>query len=328
MKNQRGITLIALVITIIVLLILAGVTISMVVGDNGILTKADKSKTNTERAKIVELARVDVVGQQGENLNSRLRKSELIDILNKYFTNVSEIENSSNILEETVTSKEEYGVYDIKVSEIYNNKFLDDESEVLPQECNITINCVDNSEKVLKQINLKFGKGEDYTLTDIVPSSIDLEGGHYIISDQVNETRIAEKDEIITVLYEIDNIGGGDDGKASDGVIDKNQIILYFYSSNTAYGTVSQSYITITKKNDSSENSNYFDESVSIVASTTTLVRTYFSSWTIGNKTLSTNNILDYNILNNQDFAFGNTYDIIANFSRTGTGGDGGGSAG
>ena len=40
MKKQNGITLIALVITIIVLLILAGVTISLVIGDNGILTQA------------------------------------------------------------------------------------------------------------------------------------------------------------------------------------------------------------------------------------------------------------------------------------------------
>ena len=39
-KNPRGITLIALVITIIVLLILAGVTIAALSGDNGILTKS------------------------------------------------------------------------------------------------------------------------------------------------------------------------------------------------------------------------------------------------------------------------------------------------
>ena len=42
-KTNKGITLIALVITIIVLLILAGVTIAMLTGDNGILTKDRKS---------------------------------------------------------------------------------------------------------------------------------------------------------------------------------------------------------------------------------------------------------------------------------------------
>lgn len=46
-KNQKGITLIALVITIIVLLILAGVAIAMLTGDNGIITNAQKSRSNT-----------------------------------------------------------------------------------------------------------------------------------------------------------------------------------------------------------------------------------------------------------------------------------------
>jgi len=44
MKNQKGITLVALVITIVVLLILAGVTISMVMGDNGVLSNSQKAK--------------------------------------------------------------------------------------------------------------------------------------------------------------------------------------------------------------------------------------------------------------------------------------------
>ena len=53
MKNQKGITLIALVITIIVLLILAGITIAMLSGPNGLLTKSGNaaSKTNVAAAK-------------------------------------------------------------------------------------------------------------------------------------------------------------------------------------------------------------------------------------------------------------------------------------
>lgn len=43
MKNNKGITLIALVVTIIVLLILAGVSIAMLTGQNGILNRASKS---------------------------------------------------------------------------------------------------------------------------------------------------------------------------------------------------------------------------------------------------------------------------------------------
>lgn len=47
MKNNKGITLIALVVTIIVLLILAGVSIAMLTGDNGILGRAKESSTQT-----------------------------------------------------------------------------------------------------------------------------------------------------------------------------------------------------------------------------------------------------------------------------------------
>lgn len=54
MKNNKGITLIALVITIIVLLILAGVSIAMLTGNNGILTQANTAKTDTATAEEVE----------------------------------------------------------------------------------------------------------------------------------------------------------------------------------------------------------------------------------------------------------------------------------
>ena len=54
MRNQKGITLIALVITIIVLLILAGVSIAMLTGQNGILTQANSAKSKTTAAEAVE----------------------------------------------------------------------------------------------------------------------------------------------------------------------------------------------------------------------------------------------------------------------------------
>ena len=64
MRNQRGITLIALVITIIVLLILAGVSIAMLTGDNGILSNAREAQTRTAKKsneEIVKLAVADVI---------------------------------------------------------------------------------------------------------------------------------------------------------------------------------------------------------------------------------------------------------------------------
>ena len=53
-KSTKGITLIALVITIVILLILAGVSIAMLTGDNGILTQAQNAKEKTEKASELE----------------------------------------------------------------------------------------------------------------------------------------------------------------------------------------------------------------------------------------------------------------------------------
>ena len=50
-ENMKGITLIALVITVIVLLMLSGITISMLTGDNGIITKVKEAKEKTKQAE-------------------------------------------------------------------------------------------------------------------------------------------------------------------------------------------------------------------------------------------------------------------------------------
>ena len=60
MKNNKGITLIALVITIIVLLILAGITIAMLTGENGLLTNANKAKSQDIEASVDENVRMAI----------------------------------------------------------------------------------------------------------------------------------------------------------------------------------------------------------------------------------------------------------------------------
>ena len=60
MKNNKGITLVALVVTIVVLLILAGVSINLVLGDNGIITKAKEAQR-----KSAEASENDLKGMNG-----------------------------------------------------------------------------------------------------------------------------------------------------------------------------------------------------------------------------------------------------------------------
>ena len=78
-KNAKGITLIALVITIIVLLILAGVTIATLTGDNGILGKANDAKTQTEQAKEDENLKIAIAGSYGTD--GKLNLKDLKDNL-------------------------------------------------------------------------------------------------------------------------------------------------------------------------------------------------------------------------------------------------------
>ena len=66
-KKEKGITLIALVITIIVLLILAGVTIATLTGDNGILGKANEAKTTNDEEKAKEQIKIAVMGSYGDD---------------------------------------------------------------------------------------------------------------------------------------------------------------------------------------------------------------------------------------------------------------------
>lgn len=53
-KGERGITLVTLVVTIIILIILTGISINLILGDNGMITIAKIAKENTELAKIKE----------------------------------------------------------------------------------------------------------------------------------------------------------------------------------------------------------------------------------------------------------------------------------
>lgn len=117
-KNNQGITLIALVITIIVLLILAGISIATLTGKNGVLTKASTAKEETERKDIIERARIDILAKQSENLGT-ISEKELSDILTEKYGTLSTQEE--NILDKTLTSKDEK--YQIKVNEIWNGNF-------------------------------------------------------------------------------------------------------------------------------------------------------------------------------------------------------------
>lgn len=132
-KENKGITLIALIITIIVLLILAAVSIAILIGENGVLTKANTAKEQTEIADTIERARVDILGAQAENKSGNITKKQFVEILNDYFNNVPTAEElPEDLTTLTLTTKAEYGSHDIKISDIWNETFGGSETPVVP----------------------------------------------------------------------------------------------------------------------------------------------------------------------------------------------------
>ncbi len=132
LKNSKGITLIALVITIIVLLILAGVTIATLIGNNGILTKANTAKERTEEATIYEQLSIAVLGRymseeefsinnSMENVKSELEKENFTENIAAYYyvpdKNIGRIviEKSGDYyfykIRETGTVERDYDIY-------------------------------------------------------------------------------------------------------------------------------------------------------------------------------------------------------------------------
>ena len=70
MKNNKGITLVALVVTIVVLLILAGVSINLVLGNNGIIAKAKEAETKSAEASENDLKGMNSLIDQMESVSN------------------------------------------------------------------------------------------------------------------------------------------------------------------------------------------------------------------------------------------------------------------
>ena len=118
LKQNKGITLIALVVTIIVLLILAGVSIAMLTGEGGILSNAREARDTTNIQDLIEQARMDILEKQLEKTGRNITEKELKAILEKY----GELsgEEGKSILEQTLKT----GKGDITVSDIYNGEVV------------------------------------------------------------------------------------------------------------------------------------------------------------------------------------------------------------
>ena len=106
MKRNNGITLIALVVTIVVLLILAGISISMLGGENGIITKAQEAKEENRGGTVEERRNLWKVNQMSdENTNSNT--AQTLDEL------LADLESEGLLTSEEIATIKEAGVITI-----------------------------------------------------------------------------------------------------------------------------------------------------------------------------------------------------------------------
>lgn len=87
-KKQEGITLITLVITIVLLILLAGISINLLLGENGLITKAKESKKLQKIAEIKEKISLELLAEETDAIlrNEILEEEQLNDIISKYGT--------------------------------------------------------------------------------------------------------------------------------------------------------------------------------------------------------------------------------------------------
>lgn len=152
-KTNKGITLIALVITIIILLILAGISIATLTGENGVLTKANNAKVETVHATVKESIALKksnyemekVVGEYKGNFIEYLEKETIIQDKEEETYKI----NVTNLIGEKQTLGNGTGLKDVYKLE----KIVGTEKYV--------VNYYDNNEAKTEIIELNIGQKEE-----------------------------------------------------------------------------------------------------------------------------------------------------------------------
>lgn len=112
-RNQSGITLVALAITIAVLTILAGITIRAITGDDGIIKQAEAAKDDTQRASWEEQINGAIIDAEGKYRNPTIEQviTELIN--RKVISSESQVDKKTG----TITTNEPSYVIEGKLND-------------------------------------------------------------------------------------------------------------------------------------------------------------------------------------------------------------------
>ena len=210
-RNYKGITLIALVITIIVLLILAGVSIQILAGDNGLISRTIDAKEKTEKAAEFERVKLAVLAAeqagQGTIATSDLR-SELINLNEK-----SELTGDGNWI--YIGEKNKYLITTdgnvFILQDVYNRIYGNTQNKSVLPEGYIQVEYIestgtqyiDTEEKAndIKEINIKF------CITKDVDNHQGILGGGYSQNNDTFQVLMNNFNKTIAVAWGESRIG-------------------------------------------------------------------------------------------------------------------------
>ena len=181
-SKERGITLIALVVTIVVLLILAGVSLNLILGNNGIITKAKESRTETRMAQIDEQVKLAIGDAYTDGIGS-ITDSGLKSALNNRLGEGTYDISGDETTGWKVTVKETGKVYEISANGKINS----------PEETGSTVDW----NKILEEANKnpESFKHEDQSKTN---NDIGIgTDGKPVNMDLWNYQKITDKNEIM-----------------------------------------------------------------------------------------------------------------------------------
>ena len=220
LKQKKGITLIALVITIVVLLILAGVTIAMLTGENGILGKATTAKAKSAEEEAREKVSLMLASWKMEKAINNAD-------FDNYIENYSEDIKSFGI-ETIIKDNVQEGLYFAQVK-IGNKTYY---VEIVIENNNAEIkNVLDSLDRMIIKINKP-----NYTFEDTV--QITIEATASTQEGTITEIKLTKKDDT-------NEIKGTREGNKASYTIDTDK--EYTYTVSDSNGKTASGIISIKK---------------------------------------------------------------------------------
>ena len=235
-KFNQGITLVALVVTIVVLLILAGVSLNLVLGENGIISKAREASTKTVQAQQNSEIEMNLLEQELANATKEPDPAEGVKMPTGFYY-VGGTKTSGIVISDNVNDKDKYKNKAVVGTDLLGNQYVwipcttDSSSSDLQYartEWGVEVDGADNSRAIKDEL----------TLTDSSVTYSDADTANGINADVSKEIVAQIKAEKTSVAkYGGYYIGRYEVGKNGDtAVVKYNQTPYAEITWSTAYG--------------------------------------------------------------------------------------------